>query len=143
VLENPSSYVEFTGSTMKEWEFIAALLEEADCGLLLDVNNVYVSACNHGFDIRTYLDALPFDRVVHIHVAGHTRHATHLVDTHIGPVVDPVRDLAREAHARSGGAPIMLEWDAEIPPFEEVHREALRALPAPPRAPAAVARGAT
>ncbi|HWL85659.1 MAG TPA: DUF692 domain-containing protein, partial [Polyangiaceae bacterium] len=133
VLENPSSYVEFAQSTMHEWEFLAALAEEADCGLLLDVNNVYVSAFNHGFDPKTYLAAIPYDRVVHIHVAGHTRHATHIIDTHVGPVPDPVWDLLGPAHRRSG-ASILLEWDADIPPFEIVHAEALRAKDAIARA---------
>jgi uncharacterized protein (UPF0276 family) len=127
VLENPSSYVEFAASTMKEWEFLGALAKETDCALLLDVNNVYVSSYNHGFDAAEYLDAVPFDRVVQMHVAGHTNVGTHIVDTHIGPVIDPVWELAREAHRRSGGTSILLEWDAEIPSFEEVHREALKA----------------
>jgi len=127
LLENPSSYVEFAGSTMTEWEFLARLAKEADCGLLLDVNNVLVSARNHQFDPLAYLDALPFDRVGQMHVAGHTDHGTHIVDTHIGPVVEPVWELAREAWRRAPGTPILLEWDAEIPPFEEVHREAMRA----------------
>jgi uncharacterized protein (UPF0276 family) len=127
LLENPSTYVEFTGSTMKEWEFLAALTSEADCGLLLDVNNVFVSAYNHGFDPVDYFAGVPWDRVVQIHVAGHTNNGTHIVDTHIGPVVDPVWDLLGEAHRRAGGAAILLEWDAEIPSFEETHAEALRA----------------
>jgi uncharacterized protein (UPF0276 family) len=127
VLENPSSYVEFAGSTMTEWEFLRALADETDCGLLLDVNNVYVSSYNHGFDPATYLDAVPFDRVVQMHVAGHTNNGTHIVDTHIGPVIDPVWELAREAWRRCEGTSILLEWDAEIPSFEEVHREALKA----------------
>ncbi len=127
VLENPSSYAEFTASTYTEWEFLRALAEEADCGLLLDVNNVYVSSYNHGFDPADYLAAVPWDRVVQMHVAGHTNAGTHIVDTHIGPVIDPVWKLAREAHRRSGGASLLLEWDAEIPPFEDVHREALKA----------------
>jgi len=127
VLENPSSYVEFTGSTMREWEFLRALADEADCGLLLDVNNIYVSGYNHGFEPSVYLDAIPFDRVVQMHVAGHTHNGTHIVDTHIGPVIDPVWDIAREAYRRCPGTSILLEWDAEIPPFEEVHKEALKA----------------
>jgi uncharacterized protein (UPF0276 family) len=127
LLENPSSYVEFAGSTMTEWSFLRALAEEADCGLLLDVNNVYVSGYNHGFDPATYLDAMPFDRVVQMHVAGHTNNGTHIVDTHIGPVIDPVWDLAREAYRRCPAVSLLLEWDAEIPPFEDVHKEALKA----------------
>jgi uncharacterized protein (UPF0276 family) len=126
-LENPSTYAEFSGSTMKEWEFLARLAEAADCGILLDVNNVFVSSRNHGFDPATYFAAVPWDRVVQFHVAGHTDHGTHVVDTHIGPVVDPVWRLLGEAYARSGGASVLLEWDAEIPSFEETYAEALRA----------------
>jgi uncharacterized protein (UPF0276 family) len=126
-LENPSTYVEFAGSTMPEWEFLGRLADEADCALLLDVNNVYVSAFNHGFDPRTYLAAIPFDRVVQLHVAGHTHHGTHIVDTHIGPVRDEVWSLLGEAWRRANGVSVLLEWDAEIPGFDETHAEALRA----------------
>jgi uncharacterized protein (UPF0276 family) len=127
LLENPSSYVEFAGSTMTEWEFLARLAEEANCGLLLDVNNIYVSSFNHGFYPADYLSGLPFDRVAQMHVAGHTNQGTHIVDTHIGPVIEAVWDLARDACRRAPGTSLLLEWDAEIPPFEEVHREALKA----------------
>lgn len=127
LLENPSSYVEFTGSTMSEYDYLAQLAEEADCGLLLDVNNVYVASFNHGYDPMAYLDALPMDRVVQFHVAGHTNQGTHIVDTHIGPVIDPVWELFGEAYRRCGGASMMLEWDAEIPSFEETWAEAKRA----------------
>jgi hypothetical protein len=125
-LENPSTYLEHTASTMKEWEFLAALASEADCALLLDVNNVYVSAYNHGFDPAEYLAAVPWDRVVQLHVSGHTNHGTHIVDTHIGPVIDPVWELLARAHARCG-ASVLLEWDAEIPSFEETFADAMRA----------------
>ena len=125
-LENPSTYAEFAGSTMKEWEFLAELAREADCGILLDVNNIYVSAFNHGFDPKIYLDALPWDRVVQIHVAGHTHNGTHIVDTHIGPVVDPVWELLADAYGRAP-ASVLLEWDAEIPSFEDTWAEARRA----------------
>ena len=127
LLENPSSYVEFTGSTLSEYDFLAALAKEADCGLLLDVNNVYVASYNHGYDPMSYLDALPMDRVVQFHVAGHTNNGTHIVDTHIGPVIDPVWELFGEAYRRCGGASMMLEWDAEIPSFDETWAEAKRA----------------
>lgn len=126
-LENPSTYAELSGASMPEWEFLARLAELADCAILLDVNNVYVSARNHGFDPVLYLDAMPFDRVIQLHVAGHTDHGTHVIDSHIGPVVDPVWELLAIAHRRAAGVPILLEWDAEIPAFEVVHREALRA----------------
>lgn len=127
VLENPSTYVEFAESSMPEAEFLAELCRRTGCGLLLDVNNVYVSSRNHGFDPLTYLDTLPMDHVVQIHVAGHTDNGTHVIDTHIGPVIDPVWVLLREAWARGARASILLEWDAEIPAFEVVHAEALRA----------------
>jgi hypothetical protein len=126
-LENPSTYAEFASAPMREWEFLARLAEEADCAILLDVNNIYVSARNHGFDPQVYLDAIPFDRVVQLHVAGHTDHTTHIIDSHIGPVTTEVWKLLGDAYARAGGAPVLLEWDAEIPSFEETHAEALRA----------------
>jgi uncharacterized protein len=126
-LENPSTYVEFAGKSMREWEFLARLAEEADCALLLDVNNVFVSAYNHGFDPSTYLAAIPFDRVVQLHVAGHTNHGTHIIDTHVGPVENDVWKLLGTAWHRAGGASVLLEWDAEIPGFDETHAEALRA----------------
>lgn len=127
-LENPSTYAEFDGSTMTEWEFLRALAVEADCALLLDVNNVHVSAYNHGFDEREYLAAVPYDRVIQFHVAGHTNYGTHIVDTHVGPVIDPVWQLLAEASRRAERRTILLEWDAEIPSFETVHAEALRAF---------------
>jgi uncharacterized protein (UPF0276 family) len=127
VLENPSSYVEFTSSTMPEWEFIARMADEADCGLLLDVNNVYVSSFNHGFDPETYVRAIPPERVAYFHLAGHTNFGTHILDTHIGPVIDPVWNLYRLAHERTGGRSTLLEWDEEIPTFPVVHREVLKA----------------
>lgn len=126
VLENPSSYATFRESTMPEWEFVARLAEEADCALLLDVNNVYVSATNHGFDPREYLAAIPLDRVAQFHLAGHTNLGDHLLDTHDGPVIDPVGELFQEVYRRAGGASTLLEWDASIPSFAEVHAEALR-----------------
>ncbi len=126
-LENPSTYVEHAGASMPEWEFLARLAADADCAILLDVNNVYVSAFNHGFDARRYLDAVPWDRVVQLHVAGHTNHGTHIVDSHIGPVIEPVWKLLGEAWRRARGVSVLLEWDAEIPSFDETHAEALRA----------------
>jgi uncharacterized protein len=126
-LENPSTYLELRASTMSEPDFLAALAEEADCALLLDVNNVYVSAYNHGFDAGAYLAKIPMDRVVQLHVAGHTSYGTHIVDTHVGPVIDPVWQLLGAAYRAASGASILLEWDADIPSFEETHAEALRA----------------
>ncbi len=127
VLENPSTYVGFRGSTMPEWEFIARMAEAADCGLLLDVNNVYVSAINHEFDPEAFIRALPVERIVQFHIAGHTHCGTHLIDTHDHPVVDLVWSLYRLAHALTGGVSTLLEWDAHIPPFPVLHAEVLKA----------------
>ena len=127
VLENPSSYVTFTSSTMSEAEFVSRMATEADCGLLLDVNNVYVSSVNHDFDPMEYLDEIPRERVVQFHLAGHTNLGTHLIDTHDGHVIDPVWQLYRRAHDLTGGASTLLEWDAKIPPFPVVHAEVLKA----------------
>lgn len=127
VLENPSSYVTFATSTMPEWEFLARMAEETNCGLLLDVNNVYVSSVNHDFDPLDYLRGVPSQRVVQMHLAGHTDCRTHLVDTHDQHVADPVWELFRFAHGRTGGVSSLLEWDAQIPAFPVVHAEILKA----------------
>jgi len=127
VLENPSSYVTFACSTMTEWEFLSRLADEADCGLLLDVNNVYVSSVNHDFDPVEYVRSVPHERVVQIHLAGHTDCGTHRVDTHDSEVIDPVWQLYRLAHQLTGGVATLLEWDANIPPFPVVHAEVLKA----------------
>ncbi len=127
VLENPSTYLEFRGSTMREHEFLARLVVEADCLLLLDVNNIHVSSRNHGFDPFEYLAGIPYDRVAQIHLAGHADHGTHCIDTHGGPVIDPVWRLYAEAIRRGGPRATLLEWDQDIPEFEVVHAEVLRA----------------
>ena len=127
VLENPSSYLEFQDSTMSESEFICRMAEEADCGLLLDVNNVYVSSVNHEFDPVEYIEMIPAQRVVQCHLAGHTNCGTHLIDTHNGQVIDPVWSLFQLMHQRTGGVATLLEWDADIPPFPVVHEEVLKA----------------
>jgi uncharacterized protein (UPF0276 family) len=127
VIENPSTYVTFADSTMSEWEFISRMAEETDCGLLLDVNNVYVSSVNHDFDPAVYIRSVPHRRVVQFHLAGHTNCQTHLIDTHDGPVIDPVWELYRLAHRLTGGASTLLEWDAKIPSFPVVHAEVKKA----------------
>ncbi|HTL16806.1 MAG TPA: DUF692 domain-containing protein [Patescibacteria group bacterium] len=127
VLENPSTYIGFTGSTLTEWEFLTRMAEEADCGLLLDVNNVYVSSINHDFDPEQFIRSVPHERVVQFHLAGHTNMQTHLIDTHDGHVVDPVWKLYRLAHELTGGVSTLLEWDAKIPPFPVLHAEVLKA----------------
>jgi uncharacterized protein (UPF0276 family) len=126
-LENPSTYLEFSDSSWTEWEFLATMAEEADCGLLLDVNNVYVSAFNHGFEPKAYIDAMPRDRVVQHHLAGHTHKGTHIIDTHNNHVIDEVWELYRYSYGRFGSVPTLLEWDADIPSFEVVHAEARKA----------------
>jgi uncharacterized protein (UPF0276 family) len=127
VLENPSTYVGFTGSTLSEWEFISRMAEESDCGLLLDVNNVYVSSVNHDFDPEEFIRSVPHERVVQFHLAGHTNCHTHLIDTHDNHVIDPVWSLYRLAHQLTGGVSTLLEWDAKIPPFPVLHAEVLKA----------------
>jgi uncharacterized protein (UPF0276 family) len=120
LLENPSSYVAFRDSTMTEWEFLAELARRADCGILLDVNNVYVSAHNFGFDPLAYLDGIPPEAVGQIHLAGHSDRGSYLLDTHDGPVAPAVWDLYREALRRIGRVPTLIEWDDRIPPLEEL-----------------------
>jgi hypothetical protein len=145
VLENPSSYVEFASSAMTEWDFLSRLAQEADCGLLLDVNNVYVSSFNHGFDPRVYIDNVPADRVVQYHVAGHTNKGTHILDSHSDHAVAEVWELFRRSCRRTGNVSTLYEWDEDIPDFDVLHAEALKARayreePAEP--PVRVARGA-
>jgi hypothetical protein len=129
VLENPSTYVTFKQSTMSEAEFIGRLAEEADCGLLLDVNNIYVSSRNHGWDPQRYLEQVPYDRVTQIHIAGHTDKGTHCIDTHSKPVIERVWELYAEEERRSGGRATILEWDDEIPSFERTFAELRKAAP--------------
>lgn len=114
-LENPSSYVDFSFSAIPEWEFLSAIAERADCDILLDVNNIYVSAFNHEFDPLAYLAAIPPARVRQFHLAGHQNNGTHIIDTHDAPVIDPVWALFAEAVRRFGPVPAMIERDANIP----------------------------
>ena len=123
LLENVSSYVSYTQSEMSEWEFVRAILERADCLMLLDVNNIYVSSYNHGFDARAYLDAIPVERVQQFHLAGHTNHGNYIVDTHDHPVIDPVWDLYAHAVRRFGEVSTMIERDDNIPPLDELLAE--------------------
>lgn len=127
ILENPSTYLTFTSDTMTEWEFLRTMADEADCGLLLDVNNVFVSSVNHGFDAIQYIQAIPADRIVQFHLAGHTNCGTHIVDTHDGHVIGRVWDLYRAAALRTTGVSTLLEWDAKIPEFSVLHAEVLKA----------------
>lgn len=126
-LENPSNYLEFKVSQMSEIEYLTRLAEGADCGLLMDVNNVYVSAYNHGFCPDEYIEKVPVERVLYHHVAGHTDKGTHILDTHSDHVVDKVWQMYSRLHERHGGRSTMVEWDADIPDFEVVHQEVLKA----------------
>jgi hypothetical protein len=123
LLENVSSYVAFRDSRLSEWEFLAAIAERADCLILLDVNNIYVSAVNHEFDAFEYLNAIPAERVQQIHLAGHENHGDYLVDTHDHPVPDPVWELYAAAVRRCGAVSTMIERDDHIPPLAELCAE--------------------
>jgi uncharacterized protein (UPF0276 family) len=127
LLENVSSYLTFAHTTIPEWEFLAAVADGADCGILLDVNNVYVSASNHGFAAGAYLRGVPVDRVGQFHLAGHSDRGTHLLDTHDGPVCAAVWELYREAVARFGRVSTLVEWDEHVPEFDVLRAEAERA----------------
>jgi hypothetical protein len=126
-LENVSTYVAFCADEMPEWEFVARTAEQADCGILLDVNNVFVSAHNHGFDAGAYLDAIPPGRVFQIHLAGHSEAGALLIDTHDHPVRGEVWRLYERAIRRLGPVSTLIEWDDRIPPFAELAAEAARA----------------
>jgi uncharacterized protein len=126
-VENVSSYAEFHESEMTEWEFLNEVVERADCGILLDVNNIYVSSVNHSFDPHVYVAGVPSERVAQIHIAGHSKYEKYILDTHDHPVIDPVWDLYAHAIRRCGPTATLLEWDDKIPSFDEVHREALKA----------------
>jgi uncharacterized protein len=127
LVENVSSYLTFRHSTMTEWEFLTALAERADCGLLLDVNNVFVSARNHGFDPVEFIDGIPPTRVGQFHLAGHSDKGSHLLDTHDHPVCDQVWALYRHAVRRFGAQATLLERDDDIPTLDELVAEARRA----------------
>ena len=123
LLENPSSYIAWKISTIPEPEFLAALAQRADCGILLDVNNVHVSSRNLGFDPRAYIDAIPADRVGQIHLAGFTDMGSYLFDTHSAPVSEDVWELYAYTLGRTGPVATMVEWDAEIPEGSRLVRE--------------------
>jgi uncharacterized protein len=126
-VENVSSYAEFHMSEMTEWEFLNEVVEQADCGILLDVNNIYVSSRNHEFDPYEYLNDIPAERVAQIHIAGHSKFRKYILDTHDHPVIDPVWKMYEHAIRRIGPTATLLEWDDRIPSFDEVNAEALKA----------------
>ncbi len=143
ILENPSTYLSFEQSTMPEWQFLAHMTEETGCGLLLDVNNVYVSAFNNDFDPVEYIENIPHHRVVQMHLAGHQHCGDYIIDTHDRRVAGAVWELFRLAWQKTGGVATLLEWDGDIPAFDVYHAEMLKAknfmsdnaftgLPAPP-----------
>ena len=117
LLENPSNYMEFAANTLSEWEFVTELLEQADCLLLLDINNIYVTCFNHRLDPKTYIDAIPAERIGQIHLAGHEHHGTHIIDTHDDHVSDEVLALYAYAIQTKGVKNTMIEWDSHIPDF--------------------------
>jgi uncharacterized protein len=127
VVENVSSYAEFHVSEMTEWQFLTEVVERADCGMLLDVNNIYVSSQNHSFDPMEYVNFIPAHRVAQIHIAGHSKFEKYILDTHDHPVLPAVWKLYARAIERCGPTATLLEWDDNIPSFEEVHAEALKA----------------
>jgi uncharacterized protein len=132
LVENVSSYLEYSHSEMSEWEFLRELCRRSDCGLLLDVNNVYVSSVNHGFDPLEFLEQIPVSRVGQIHLAGHSRHVSasgesYLIDTHDHPVCDEVWELYAQAVKRFGAVNAMIERDDRIPSFGELHEELMKA----------------
>lgn len=123
LLENVSSYLTYSSSEMDEWQFLAAIAEEADCHILLDINNIYVSAYNHGFDAETYLERVPAHRVRQFHLAGHDNCGDYIIDTHDAPVIDAVWDLYAAAVRRFGPVATMIERDDNIPPLAELEAE--------------------
>jgi uncharacterized protein len=127
IVENVSSYAEFHLSEMSEWEFLGEVAEAADCGILLDVNNIYVSSQNHSFNPLDYVNNVPHERVGQIHLAGHSKFERYILDTHDHAVIDPVWKLYSRAIELCGPTATLLEWDAKIPSFDEVHGEALKA----------------
>jgi uncharacterized protein len=143
IIENPSTYLAFKHSTIPEWEFLTALTDETGCGLLLDVNNVYVTCYNNDLDAVEYIENLPHDRVVQMHLAGHQFCGTHIIDTHDRKVIPAVWELFSLAWQRTGGASLLLEWDSNIPPFDEYHAELLKAQQFMNGLPKDFVRGAT
>jgi uncharacterized protein len=127
LLENVSSYISFEESTMTEWEFLGEVAQRADCGILLDINNIFVNAYNHGFDPDAYLKAVPIDRIGQFHLAGHSDKGTYLLDTHDAPVPEGVWGLFRNAVRRFGRVSTLVEWDDRIPELDELLAESGKA----------------
>jgi uncharacterized protein len=143
VVENASTYATFRDSEMEEWEFVREMAERADCLLLLDVNNVFVSGFNHGFDASRFIESIPVERVAQLHVAGHTTYETHKIDTHDQPVCDEVWTLFEQARRRFGDISAMIERDDNFPPFDELLAELGRMREIAAKADAGRSRSAT
>ena len=126
-LENTSSYMSYRQSEMTEWEFVSEVVERADIGLMFDVNNVYVSASNHGFDALEFIEAVPHERIMQIHLAGHTNVGKYIIDTHRGPIIEEVWKLYGATIQRAGAVSTLIEWDDQIPEWAELDAEARRA----------------
>jgi uncharacterized protein (UPF0276 family) len=126
IVENPSTYASFNNSTLSEWEFLRIMTEETGCGLLLDVNNVYVSSFNNDFDPVEYINGIPHDKVVQMHLAGHQNCGNYIIDTHDREVTSQVWKLFQLAYQSSGEASVLLEWDGNIPAFDVYHSELLK-----------------
>ena len=127
LVENVSAYVTYKHSTMPEWEFLAAIAGRSGCGILLDINNIYVNSVNHRFDPKDYLARIPAESVGQFHLAGHTDKGSFLFDTHNRPVIEAVWALYREALRRFGPVATLIEWDEDIPPFDYLAEEAAQA----------------
>jgi uncharacterized protein (UPF0276 family) len=127
LIENVSSYLNYKDSTMSEWEFVTAVAETADCFLLFDVNNIHVSATNHGFNASEYINGIPAERVKQFHLAGFEDNGNHLLDSHSRPVSNEVWELYRQALRRFGPVPTLIEWDADIPPLKVMMGEVAKA----------------
>lgn len=127
VFENPSTYLSFKQSTIAEWDFLRLMTEETGCGILLDVNNVYVSAFNNDFDAAHYIEQLPHENIVQMHLAGHRNCGDYIIDTHDNTVAPEVWKLFSQAWNLTGGAAVLLEWDSAIPDFDDYHAELLKA----------------
>lgn len=126
LLENVSSYVSFTASTMAEWEFLSLVSEQANCGILLDINNIFVSAFNHEFDAMDYIRGVPMNRVMQVHLAGHDDRGSYILDSHDHPVRREVWELYQKAYPLMGDVAVMLERDDHIPPFQQVYEEVMQ-----------------
>jgi uncharacterized protein len=127
LLENVSSYVTFAESSLTEWEFLNEIARRTGCGILLDINNIFVSAKNHGFSATDYIEAITPEKVMQFHLAGHTDHGSYLLDSHIGPVPSGVWELYRYAVQRFGEVSTLIEWDEDVPDFDTVVAESTRA----------------